>query len=94
MCGSNFYETNVVYKAMRFNNHFFSRDKKLKYKLYRAHMHGFFYQFLFPALRTYCIHTWGQLIKLIQVTSNSELRENQWMTFISLKLFPLIASGP
>ena len=37
---------------------------------------------------------WGQPIKLIQVASNSEFRENQWNTFISLKLFALIASGP
>jgi hypothetical protein len=37
---------------------------------------------------------WGQPIKLIQVASNSELRENQWNDLLSLKLFPLIASGP
>ena len=35
---------------------------------------------------------WGQPIKLIQVTSNSELRENQWNDL--LFLFPLIALGP
>ena len=28
MCGSNFYETNVMYKAMRFNNHFFFKRQK------------------------------------------------------------------
>ena len=38
---------------------------------------------------------WGQPIKLIQVASNSELHENQWNNlFFSLKLFPLIPSGP
>ena len=37
---------------------------------------------------------WGQPIKLIQLASNSELRENQWTTLFSLKFFPLIASGP
>ena len=37
---------------------------------------------------------WGQPIKLIQVAFNSELCENQWNDLFSLKLFPLIASGP
>ena len=39
---------------------------------------------------------WGQPIKLIQVASNSELRENQRnkTPFFFLKLFPVIASGP
>ena len=37
---------------------------------------------------------WGQPIKLIQVASNSDCVKINGMAFFSLKLFPLIASGP
>ena len=37
---------------------------------------------------------WGQPIKLTQVASNSELRENQLNDLLFFTLFPLISSGP
>ena len=37
---------------------------------------------------------WGQLIKLVQVASTSELRENQRNNLLFFELFPVISAGP
>ena len=37
---------------------------------------------------------WGQPIKLIQVASTSELRENQRNNLLFFELFPIISAGP
>ena len=37
---------------------------------------------------------WGQPIKLIQVASNSELRENQWKNLLFFEIVPSHCSGP
>ena len=40
-------------------------------------------------LHTYIIDVfWGQPIKLIQVASNSELRENQWNDLLFFEIVP------
>ena len=54
---------------------------------------GIFLTYLPTLIRYFIDVLWGQPIKLIQVASNSELRENQWNDLLSFEIVPSTCFG-
>ena len=67
---------------------YFRNGSKLKFYKYAARLE------VYVNLSRYVLDVlWGQPIKLIQVASNSELRENQWNDLLFFEIVPAHCFG-